>query len=123
LQNPDVLPLRPIETLLPLKQRIIKDRCPYQCYNGKYQAGQPIRNDTFQLESNNMSHYKAFDHHLEINQSVNQLQADYTNRTDLYRIEGILRENFLRAIEESLEDISLNNTHKDQNAFCNGHHY
>jgi N-acetyl-gamma-glutamyl-phosphate reductase len=28
-----------------------------------------------------MSHYKAFDHqHLgEINQSVNQLQADYTN--------------------------------------------
>jgi hypothetical protein len=43
-------------------------------------ASQPIRNDTFQLEIN-MSHYKAFDHqHLgEINQSVNQLQADYTN--------------------------------------------
>jgi N-acetyl-gamma-glutamylphosphate reductase len=39
-----------------------------------------IRNYTFSWRSN-MSHYKAFDHqHLgEINQSVNQLQADYAN--------------------------------------------
>jgi hypothetical protein len=44
-----------------------------------------------------MSHYSirppAF---REINQSVNQLQADYTNELILYRIEGILREEFLQ---------------------------
>jgi hypothetical protein len=51
----------------------------------------------FSWRSNNMSHYKAFDHqHLgEINQSVNQLQADYTNELILYRIED-LREEFLQ---------------------------
>jgi N-acetyl-gamma-glutamyl-phosphate reductase len=44
-------------------------------------AGQPSETTHFSWRSNNMSHYKAFDHqHLgEINQSVNQLQADYTN--------------------------------------------
>jgi N-acetyl-gamma-glutamyl-phosphate reductase len=60
----------------------IKDRCPYQCYNGSTGAGvSPSETTHFSWRSNNMSHYKAFDHqHLgEINQSVNQLQADYTN--------------------------------------------
>jgi N-acetyl-gamma-glutamyl-phosphate reductase len=34
----------------------------------------------FSWRSNNMSHYKAFDHqHLEKLTKVNQLQADYTN--------------------------------------------
>jgi N-acetyl-gamma-glutamylphosphate reductase len=45
-----------------------------------------------------MSHYKAFDHqHLgEINQSVNQLQADYTNELIFVPNRGILQEEFLQ---------------------------
>jgi N-acetyl-gamma-glutamyl-phosphate reductase len=58
-----------------------------------------------------MSHYKAFEHqHLgEINQSVNQLQADYTNelifvpnRGDFSR--GIFA-TLYTTIEENLEDV------------------
>jgi N-acetyl-gamma-glutamyl-phosphate reductase len=47
-----------------------------------------------------MSHYKAFDHqHLgEINQSVNQLQADYANELILYRTEEILQEEFCNSV-------------------------
>jgi N-acetyl-gamma-glutamyl-phosphate reductase len=50
-----------------LQQRIIKDRCPYQCYNGSTGAGvSPSETTHFSWRSNNMSHYKAFDHqHLE----------------------------------------------------------
>jgi N-acetyl-gamma-glutamyl-phosphate reductase len=50
-----------------------------------------------------MSHYKAFDHqHLgEINQSVNQLQADYTNELILYRIEGFCARNFCNFIYDN----------------------
>jgi N-acetyl-gamma-glutamyl-phosphate reductase len=50
----------------------------------------------FSWRSNNMSHYKAFEHqHLgEINQSVHQLQADYTNELILYPTEVILPEEY-----------------------------
>ncbi|MEZ7514405.1 N-acetyl-gamma-glutamyl-phosphate reductase [Flavobacterium frigidarium] len=65
----------------------------------------------FSWRSNNMSHYKAFDHqHLgEINQSVNQLQASYNdeiifvpNRGDFAR--GIFA-TLYTTVEESLEDL------------------
>jgi N-acetyl-gamma-glutamylphosphate reductase len=64
----------------------------------------------FSWRSNNMSHYKAFDHqHLgEINQSVNQLQADYTNELIFVPNRGFCARNFATlytTIEESLEDI------------------
>ena len=65
----------------------------------------------FSWRNNNMSHYKAFNHqHLgEINQSVNQLQADYSdelifvpNRGDFTR--GIFATLYTK-VEESLEDL------------------
>jgi N-acetyl-gamma-glutamyl-phosphate reductase len=71
----------------------------------------PSETAHFSWRSNNMSHYKAFDHqHLgEINQSVNQLQADYTNelifvpnRGDFAR--GIFA-TLYTTVEESLEDL------------------
>lgn len=71
----------------------------------------PSETTHFSWRSNNMSHYKAFDHqHLgEINQSVNQLQADYAkelifvpNRGDFAR--GIFA-TLYTSIEESLEDL------------------
>jgi N-acetyl-gamma-glutamylphosphate reductase len=46
IANPGCLPLRYNWLYYRLQQRIIKDRCPYQCYNGKYwRRSQPIRND------------------------------------------------------------------------------
>ncbi|CAM3099516.1 N-acetyl-gamma-glutamyl-phosphate reductase [Flavobacterium frigoris] len=71
----------------------------------------PSETTHFSWRSNNMSHYKAFDHqHLgEINQGVNQLQADYTNelifvpnRGDFAR--GIFA-TLYTTVEESLEDL------------------
>ncbi|WP_338407523.1 N-acetyl-gamma-glutamyl-phosphate reductase [uncultured Flavobacterium sp.] len=71
----------------------------------------PSETTHFSWRSNNMSHYKAFDHqHLgEINQSVNQLQAAYKNelifvpnRGDFAR--GIFA-TLYTTIEESIEDI------------------
>ncbi|PKH68399.1 N-acetyl-gamma-glutamyl-phosphate reductase [Flavobacterium sp. ALD4] len=71
----------------------------------------PSETTHFSWRSNNMSHYKAFDHqHLgEINQSVNQLQADYTNelifvpnRGDFAR--GIFA-TLYTTVEERLEDL------------------
>lgn len=65
----------------------------------------------FSWRNNNMSHYKAFDHqHLgEINQSVNQLQENYSselifvpNRGDFTR--GIFA-TLYTTVEESLEDL------------------
>jgi N-acetyl-gamma-glutamyl-phosphate reductase len=58
----------------------------------------PSETTHFSWRSNNMSHYKAFDHqHLgEINQSVNQLQADYTNELIFVPNRGILQEEFLQ---------------------------
>jgi len=71
----------------------------------------PSETTHFSWRSNNMSHYKAFEHqHLEeINQSVNQLQSDYLN--DLIFVPN--RGDFARGIfatlyttvEESLEDL------------------
>jgi N-acetyl-gamma-glutamyl-phosphate reductase len=60
-----------------------------------------------------MSHYKAFEHqHLgEINQSVNQLQADYANELIFVPNREILQEEFCNSyttVEESLEDFTLN---------------
>tara|TARA_R110002126_G_scaffold83661_1_gene203955 strand:- start:2165 stop:3142 length:978 start_codon:yes stop_codon:yes gene_type:complete len=71
----------------------------------------PSETTHFSWRSNNMSHYKAFDHqHLgEINQSVNQLQASYNdeiifvpNRGDFTR--GIFATLYTN-VEESLEDL------------------
>ncbi|MBU2019643.1 MAG: N-acetyl-gamma-glutamyl-phosphate reductase [Bacteroidetes bacterium] len=71
----------------------------------------PSETTHFSWRSNNMSHYKAFEHqHLgEINQSVNQLQASYNdeiifvpNRGDFAR--GIFA-TLYTTIEESLEDL------------------
>jgi N-acetyl-gamma-glutamyl-phosphate reductase len=61
---------------------IIKTDVHINATTGSTGAGvSPSETTHFSWRSNNMSHYKAFDHqHLgEINQSVNQLQADYTN--------------------------------------------
>jgi N-acetyl-gamma-glutamyl-phosphate reductase len=60
-----------------------------------------------------MSHYKAFDHqHLgEINQSVNQLQADYANELIFFvPNRRFCKRNFATlytTVEESLEDFTL----------------
>jgi N-acetyl-gamma-glutamyl-phosphate reductase len=71
----------------------------------------PSETTHFSWRSNNMSHYKAFDHqHLgEINQSVNQLQASYNdeiifvpNRGDFAR--GIFA-TLYTTVEENLEDL------------------
>jgi N-acetyl-gamma-glutamyl-phosphate reductase len=71
----------------------------------------PSETTHFSWRSNNMSHYKAFEHqHLgEINQSVNQLQSAYTNelifvpnRGDFAR--GIFA-TLYTTVEESLEDL------------------
>ena len=71
----------------------------------------PSETTHFSWRSNNMSHYKAFDHqHLgEINQSVNQLQSSYNdeiifvpNRGDFAR--GIFA-TLYTTVEENLEDL------------------
>jgi N-acetyl-gamma-glutamyl-phosphate reductase len=82
LQIRDVLPLRYNWLYYRLQQRIIKTDVHINATTGSTGAGvSPSETTHFSWRSNNMSHYKAFDHqHLgEINQSVNQLQADYTN--------------------------------------------
>jgi N-acetyl-gamma-glutamyl-phosphate reductase len=76
-----------------------------------------------------MSHYKAFEHqHLgEINQSVNQLQADYANELIfLYRTEVILPEEFCTlytTVEESLEDLLAKYQDFIKTSLCNRNHY
>jgi N-acetyl-gamma-glutamyl-phosphate reductase len=71
----------------------------------------PSETTHFSWRSNNMSHYKAFEHqHLgEINQSLNQLQASYNdeiifvpNRGDFAR--GIFA-TLYTTVEESIEDL------------------
>lgn len=99
--------------LLPLaKNGILTNDVHINATTGSTGAGvTPSETTHFSWRSNNMSHYKAFDHqHLgEINQSVNQLQADYSNelifvpnRGDFAR--GIFA-TLYTTIEESLEDI------------------
>ncbi len=99
--------------LLPLaKHHLLKTEVHINATTGSTGAGvTPSETTHFSWRSNNMSHYKAFDHqHLgEINQSVNQLQVAYKNelifvpnRGDFAR--GIFA-TLYTTIEESLEDI------------------
>jgi N-acetyl-gamma-glutamyl-phosphate reductase len=99
--------------LLPLAAKgLLKTDVHINATTGSTGAGvSPSETTHFSWRSNNMSHYKAFEHqHLgEINQSVNQLQANYTNelifvpnRGDFAR--GIFA-TLYTTIEESLEDI------------------
>jgi N-acetyl-gamma-glutamyl-phosphate reductase len=82
----------------------------------------PSETTHFSWRSNNMSHYKAFEHqHLgEINQNINQLQSDYANelifvpnRGDFAR--GIFA-TLYTTVEESLEAVLIKyqDYYKDQ---------
>ena len=99
--------------LLPLaKAKLLNSDVHINATTGSTGAGVSLSETShFSWRSNNMSHYKAFEHqHLgEINQSVNQLQNDYKNelifvpnRGDFPR--GIFA-TLYTTIEESLEDI------------------
>lgn len=99
--------------LLPLASNgLLNDDVHINATTGSTGAGvSPSETTHFSWRNNNMSHYKAFEHqHLgEINQSVNQLQADYTNelifipnRGDFPR--GIFA-TLYTTIDESLEDV------------------
>lgn len=99
--------------LLPLASHgLLNDDVHINATTGSTGAG-VSHSDTshFSWRNNNMSHYKAFNHqHLgEINQSVNQLQADYSdelifvpNRGDFTR--GIFATLYTK-VEDSLEDL------------------
>ncbi len=99
--------------LLPLASNgLLKDDVHINATTGSTGAGVSLSETShFSWRNNNMSHYKAFDHqHLsEINQSVNQLQADYSdelifvpNRGDFTR--GIFA-TLYTTIDESLENV------------------
>jgi N-acetyl-gamma-glutamyl-phosphate reductase len=99
--------------LLPLaKNNLLNSDVHINATTGSTGAGvNPSETTHFSWRSNNMSHYKAFNHqHLgEINQSVNQLQADYSsellfipNRGDFAR--GIFA-TLYTTVEESLDEI------------------
>ncbi|UTN02471.1 N-acetyl-gamma-glutamyl-phosphate reductase [Flavobacterium bizetiae] len=99
--------------LLPLaKNNLLKDDIHINATTGSTGAGVSLAETShFSWRNNNMSHYKAFEHqHLgEINQSVNQLQEDYSdelifvpNRGDFTR--GIFATLYTTS-EESLEDL------------------
>ncbi|MBF7091470.1 N-acetyl-gamma-glutamyl-phosphate reductase [Flavobacterium sp. ALJ2] len=99
--------------LLPLaKNELLNNDVHINATTGSTGAGvSPSETTHFSWRSNNMSHYKAFDHqHLgEINQSVNQLQAAYSdellfipNRGDFAR--GIFA-TLYTTVEESLDEI------------------
>jgi N-acetyl-gamma-glutamyl-phosphate reductase len=99
--------------LLPLAEaKLLNSDVHINATTGSTGAGVSLSDTShFSWRNNNMSHYKAFDHqHLgEINQSVNQLQADFKdeiifipNRGDFTR--GIFA-TLYTTIEESLEDV------------------
>ena len=99
--------------LLPLASHgLLNDDVHINATTGSTGAGVGLAATShFSWRNNNMSHYKAFNHqHLgEINQSVNQLQADYRdelifvpNRGDFTR--GIFATLYTK-VEESLEDL------------------
>ena len=99
--------------LLPLAEaKLLSSDVHINATTGSTGAGvSPSETTHFSWRSNNMSHYKAFDHqHLgEINQSVNQLQASYAdelifvpNRGDFAR--GIFA-TLYTTVDESLEDV------------------
>ncbi|MEC5166689.1 N-acetyl-gamma-glutamyl-phosphate reductase common form [Flavobacterium sp. PL11] len=110
--------------LLPLAEaKLLNHDVHINATTGSTGAGvSPSETTHFSWRSNNMSHYKAFEHqHLgEINQSVNQLQADYKNelifvpnRGDFAR--GIFA-TLYTTVEEKLENIleKYENFYKDQ---------
>ena len=110
--------------LLPLASNgLLNDDVHINATTGTTGAGvTPSETTHFSWRSNNMSHYKAFNHqHLgEINQSVNQFQAAYKNelifvpnRGDFAR--GIFATLYTK-IEESLEDVfaKYKDFYKDQ---------
>ena len=110
--------------LLPLAQNnLLKNDVHINATTGSTGAGvTPSETTHFSWRSNNMSHYKAFNHqHLgEINQSVNQLQSDYQNelifvpnRGDFAR--GIFA-TLYTTVNESLEEIvaKYEDFYKDQ---------
>ncbi|MEO8532724.1 MAG: N-acetyl-gamma-glutamyl-phosphate reductase [Flavobacterium sp.] len=99
--------------LLPLAENnLLKTDVHINATTGSTGAGVSLSETShFSWRNNNMSHYKAFEHqHLgEINQSVNQLQADFSdelifvpNRGDFTR--GIFA-TLYTASEQSLEDL------------------
>ena len=99
--------------LLPLAaHNLLNDDVHINATTGSTGAGVGLAATShFSWRNNNMSHYKAFTHqHLgEINQSINQLQADYNdelifvpNRGDFTR--GIFATLYTN-VEESLEDL------------------
>ena len=99
--------------LLPLaKNGLLNDDVHINATTGSTGAGvSPSETTHFSWRNNNMSHYKAFEHqHLgEINQSIQQLQAGYTNellfvpnRGDFAR--GIFA-TLYTTVSDSLEDI------------------
>jgi len=99
--------------LLPLaKNNLLKNDVHINATTGSTGAGVSLAETShFSWRNNNMSHYKAFEHqHLgEINQSVNQLQADYSdelifvpNRGDFTR--GIFATLYTES-DESLDDL------------------
>ncbi|WP_428229257.1 N-acetyl-gamma-glutamyl-phosphate reductase [Flavobacterium sp.] len=99
--------------LLPLaKNNLLKNDVHINATTGSTGAGVSLAETShFSWRNNNMSHYKAFEHqHLgEINQSVNQLQADYSdelifvpNRGDFTR--GIFATLYTDS-DESLENL------------------
>ena len=110
--------------LLPLAANgLLNDDVHINATTGSTGAGvTPSETTHFSWRNNNMSHYKAFNHqHLgEINQSVNQLQSDFTNelifvpnRGDFAR--GIFA-TLYTTIEENLEDVvaKYQDFYKDQ---------
>ena len=99
--------------LLPLaKNEMLTSDVHINATTGSTGAGVSLSETShFSWRNNNMSHYKAFEHqHLgEINQSVNQLQANFSNelifipnRGDFTR--GIFA-TLYTTVEENLEDI------------------
>jgi N-acetyl-gamma-glutamyl-phosphate reductase len=110
--------------LLPLAANgLLKNDVHINATTGSTGAGVSLSETThFSWRSNNMSHYKAFEHqHLgEINQSINQLQSDYANelifvpnRGDFAR--GIFA-TLYTAVEESLDAVlaKYQDFYKDQ---------
>ncbi len=99
--------------LLPLAaDGLLKDDIHINATTGSTGAGVSLSETShFSWRNNNMSHYKAFDHqHLgEINQSVNQLQADYTNELIFVPNRGDFTRGIFATLytstEESLENV------------------
>ena len=99
--------------LLPLaKNNLLKNDVHINATTGSTGAGVSLAETShFSWRNNNMSHYKAFEHqHLgEINQSVNQLQADYSDELIFVPTRGDFTRGIFATLYtdsgESLEDL------------------